>query len=141
MRKVIRVGGAMFVASLLLWPAAVTAQEATASIAGVVKDASGAWQTAIADMGFPVGRPQTVVVDLRGRFRGPSREVRIVTNMRIAWDQILVASPSRTAVRERRLEPVTAEPIAIKPAVGLQPTGLYGVFRVKRFFPPRQSRP
>ncbi len=26
-------------------------------------------------------------------------------------------------------------------AVGLQPTGLYGVFRVKRFFPPCQSRP
>ena len=31
---------------------------------------------------FPVGRPQTVVVDLRGTLRGPSREVRIVTNMR-----------------------------------------------------------
>jgi tetratricopeptide (TPR) repeat protein len=55
-----------------------------------VRDASGTWQTAVADMGFPVGRPQTVVVDLAGRFHGASREVRILTSMRIYWDQILV---------------------------------------------------
>ena len=32
---------------------------------------------------FPVGRPQTVTVDLTGKFLSPSREVRIVTSMRI----------------------------------------------------------
>jgi hypothetical protein len=74
-----------------------------------VKDASGRWQTAIADMGFPVGRPQTVVVDLRGRVRGSSREVRILTNMRIYWDQILVdTSGGRSTRRLTRLDPSSA---------------------------------
>jgi len=74
-----------------------------------VKDASGQWRTAIADMGFPVGRPQTVVVDLAGRFRGPSREVRIVTNMPIYWDQVLVdTSGGGAPVRVTRLDPATA---------------------------------
>jgi hypothetical protein len=55
-----------------------------------LRDSSGAWKTVIADMGFPVGRPQTIAVDLGGRFSGASREVRIVTNMPIHWDRILV---------------------------------------------------
>ncbi|MGH9764483.1 MAG: ASPIC/UnbV domain-containing protein, partial [Blastocatellia bacterium] len=55
-----------------------------------VKDAKGQWCTVIPDMGFPVGRPQTVVVDLTGKFLSSSREVRVVTSMRIYWDQILV---------------------------------------------------
>ena len=75
-----------------------------------VRDASGTWQTAIADMGFPVGRPQTVVVDMAGRFRGPSREVRIVTNMRIYWDQVLVETSGGTSsTRVTRLDPASAE--------------------------------
>ncbi|HEX8175752.1 MAG TPA: FG-GAP-like repeat-containing protein [Pyrinomonadaceae bacterium] len=55
-----------------------------------VKDARGQWRTVIEDIGIPVGRPQTVTVDLTGKFLSPSREVRIKTNMRILWDQILV---------------------------------------------------
>ena len=55
-----------------------------------VKDKHGRWQTVIENIGIPVGRPQTVVVDLTGKFLSASREVRIVTNMRIYWDQILV---------------------------------------------------
>src|SRR6185437_7107212 len=57
-----------------------------------VRDSSGAWRTAIADVGFPVGRPQTIVVDLANVWRSSSRQVRIRTNMRIYWDQISVAS-------------------------------------------------
>src|SRR5439155_24815242 len=53
-----------------------------------VKDASGYWRTVIDDIGVPVGRPQTIVVDLSGKFLSPAREVRIQTNMRIYWDQI-----------------------------------------------------
>jgi hypothetical protein len=74
-----------------------------------VRDASGAWRPAIENMGFPVGRPQTVVVDLRGRWQGPSREVRIVTNMRIYWDQILVdTSGGDLPVKMTSLDPATA---------------------------------
>ena len=46
----------------------------------------------IEEIGFPVGRPQTVVVNLAGKFLSAAREVRIVTNMRIYWDQVLVAA-------------------------------------------------
>ena len=75
-----------------------------------VKDAAGRWQTAIPDMGFPVGRPQTVVVDLAGCWRGPSREVRIVTNMRVYWDQALVdVSGAHSPTRVTRLDPAFAE--------------------------------
>ena len=55
-----------------------------------VKDKNGHWHTVIENVGIPVGRPQTVVVDLTGKFLSASRDVRIVTNMRIYWDQILV---------------------------------------------------
>jgi hypothetical protein len=75
-----------------------------------VRDAAGAWQTVIPEIGVPVGRPQTVVVDLRGRFLGASREVRLTTSMRIYWDQIRVASVHTGAVpRITRLEAATAD--------------------------------
>ncbi len=74
-----------------------------------VKDAKGEWQTVIPDMGFPVGRPQTVAVDLTGKFLTDNREVRIVTSMRIYWDQILVdTSAGNSQTRVARLDPVTA---------------------------------
>jgi hypothetical protein len=73
------------------------------------KDASGAWHTVVEDIGIPVGRPQTVVVDLRGKLAG-AREVRIVTNMRIYWDQILVdTSGSGERTRVTRLDPDAAQ--------------------------------
>jgi tetratricopeptide (TPR) repeat protein len=73
------------------------------------KDSSGAWRTLVADIGIPVGRPQTVVVDLRGRLAG-AREVRVVTNMRIYWDQILVdTSRSTDPTRITRVDADSAE--------------------------------
>jgi cytochrome c-type biogenesis protein CcmH/NrfG len=54
------------------------------------RDAGGRWRTIVADIGIPVGRPQTVTVDLAGRLRPGEHEVRIVTNMRIYWDRVLV---------------------------------------------------
>jgi tetratricopeptide (TPR) repeat protein len=73
-----------------------------------VKDRNGDWQTVIPEIGIPVGRPQTIVVDLTGKLLTTSREVRIVTNMRIYWDQILVASNESAPTRMARLEPLTA---------------------------------
>lgn len=55
-----------------------------------VKDASGNWVTAMQEIGLPVGRPQTVVVDLSPYVARGAREVRIVTTLRVYWDQILV---------------------------------------------------
>jgi tetratricopeptide (TPR) repeat protein len=74
-----------------------------------VKDRRGNWQTVIDDIGIPVGRPQTVTVDLTGKFLSSSREIRIVTNMRIYWDQILVDhSNGNFQTRVTRLDPSSA---------------------------------
>jgi Tfp pilus assembly protein PilF len=75
-----------------------------------VKDKHGHWRTVIEDIGIPVGRPQTVTVDLTGKFLSAIREVRIVTNMRIYWDQILLAdSVNSPIVRTKRMDPVGAD--------------------------------
>jgi Flp pilus assembly protein TadD len=74
-----------------------------------VKDQSGQWRTVIADIGIPVGRPQTVTVDLTGKFLSSNREIRIVTNMRILWDQILVDTSTGDApLKMTRLDPISA---------------------------------
>jgi tetratricopeptide (TPR) repeat protein len=75
-----------------------------------VKDGRGRWQTVVPDIGIPVGRPQTVTVDLTGKFLSSSREVRIVTNMRIYWDQILVdTSGGDSPVAVTQLDPARAD--------------------------------
>ncbi|MCP5110874.1 MAG: hypothetical protein GY953_08580, partial [bacterium] len=56
-----------------------------------VRDARGEWQTVIEDMGIPAGKPKSIVVDLAGKFLGDSREVRIVTNLCVFWDQVFLA--------------------------------------------------
>ena len=56
-----------------------------------VKDAHGNWKTVIEDMGIPAGKPKTISVDLTGKFLSASREVRIVTNICVYWDEIFLA--------------------------------------------------
>jgi hypothetical protein len=73
------------------------------------RDSDGRWRTAIDNVGVPVGRPQTVPVDLTGVLPAGATEVRISTTMRIYWDRILVdtsglAAPSGVV----RLEPLGA---------------------------------
>lgn len=75
-----------------------------------VRDQRGRWKTVIENVGIPVGRPQTVVVDLTDKFLSDSRELRIVTNMRIYWDQILVGSSAGNGnVQMTRLDPSMAD--------------------------------
>ena len=69
-----------------------------------VRDAAGAWRTVVKEIGIPVGRPQTVVVDLAGKFLSQSRDVRIVTSMRVYWDQIRVADVSASTPRVQLLD-------------------------------------
>ena len=74
-----------------------------------VKDANGVWRTALDSIGMPVGRPQTVVVDLTDRVPATVRDVRIRTSLRIYWDQVLVdTSDGRAPVTLTRLEPADA---------------------------------
>ncbi|HEV3468620.1 MAG TPA: FG-GAP-like repeat-containing protein [Pyrinomonadaceae bacterium] len=75
-----------------------------------VKDARGRWRTVIENIGIPVGRPQTVAVELGGQLLSESREVRLVTNMRIYWDQILVdTSAGDSTLRVERLGAAAAD--------------------------------
>jgi tetratricopeptide (TPR) repeat protein len=65
-----------------------------------VKDAAGNWKTVVEDMGIPSGKPKTMAVDLSGKFLSSSREVRIVTNLCVYWDEIfLVEDDAPPAVR------------------------------------------
>lgn len=67
-----------------------------------VVDTDGKWVTTIDSIGFPAGLPKTMTVDLSGKFRHPTDfRVKIVTSMRIYWDQILLdtySSPERPRV-------------------------------------------
>jgi hypothetical protein len=75
-----------------------------------VRNARGEWQTVIPQMGFPAGLPKTMTVDLTGKFLGSDSQVRIVTNMRIYWDQILVdTSDGNQPTRITKLDPVRAD--------------------------------
>jgi tetratricopeptide (TPR) repeat protein len=75
-----------------------------------VKNARGEWETVIPEMGFPAGLPKTMTVDLTGKFLCDDAHVRIVTSMRIYWDQILVdTSGGDFPVKTTTLTPATAD--------------------------------
>jgi hypothetical protein len=73
------------------------------------EDGAGVWRTVVEEVGIPVGRPQTVAVPMVGRWRGLSRRVRIVTNMRVYWDQARVGRSAPVALEPARLEPMAGD--------------------------------
>jgi hypothetical protein len=62
----------------------------------------------VLEVGIPVGRPQTIVLDLAGVRLGKTRQVRLVTNMRIYWDRIAAGRPADDLV--------TARPVRVEAA-------------------------
>lgn len=71
-----------------------------------VKDARGQWVTVLDDMGMPAGKPKTIAVEMRGLWRSNSREVRIVTNLCVYWDQIRLGTAYR-------ILPATLQPASL----------------------------
>jgi tetratricopeptide (TPR) repeat protein len=65
---------------------------------------NGSWKTILPDMGFPAGLPRTIAVDLTGRLPAGTRRLRIVTNLQIYWDQILVDNGPDRSAEIRRTE-------------------------------------
>ena len=57
-----------------------------------VKDKNGSWKTVIENIGFPMGKNKTVIVNLTDKFLSKDHRVRIVTNMEIYWDYIFFAN-------------------------------------------------
>jgi hypothetical protein len=75
-----------------------------------VRDETGEWRTVVPDMGIPAGKPKTIVVDLAGKFLSRSREVRIVTNLCVYWDEVFLAPGGDPGeVRLTALAPAAAE--------------------------------
>jgi hypothetical protein len=71
-----------------------------------VRDARGAWTTAVANIGFPSGKDKTLIVDLAGKLPTRDHQVRIRTNLQIYWDQAFVARDA--AVSDTRVTPLDA---------------------------------
>jgi Flp pilus assembly protein TadD len=74
-----------------------------------VKDAAGRWRTVIEDMGMPSGKPKTIAVDLTGKFLSTSREVRIVTNLCVYWDEIFLSEDDAPETVVTALDPSSAD--------------------------------
>lgn len=75
-----------------------------------VVDQNGAWVTVIQNIGFPMGKDKTMIVDLSSKFLSRDHRVRIRTNMEIYWDEIFFAPKAKpeemTAVH---LKPASAD--------------------------------
>ncbi|MGH9562593.1 MAG: CRTAC1 family protein, partial [Terracidiphilus sp.] len=50
----------------------------------------GTWQRISGDAGFPAGLERTIVVDLTGKLPPGTRRIRLMTNLQIYWDQVLI---------------------------------------------------
>ena len=59
----------------------------------------GSWQRIADDVGFPAGLERTIVVDLTGKLPTHTRHIRLVTNLEIYWDQVLIDNNSEAKVR------------------------------------------
>jgi Tfp pilus assembly protein PilF len=64
----------------------------------------GSWKVILRDMGFPAGLPRTITVDLTGKLPPGVHRLRIVTNLQIYWDQILVDNGPDRASEVRQTE-------------------------------------
>jgi len=51
---------------------------------------NGTWQRIPGEAGFPAGLERTIVVDLTGKLPAGTRRIRLVSNLEIYWDQVLV---------------------------------------------------
>lgn len=74
----------------------------------------GAWKRVIDDMGFPAGLPRMITVDLTGKVPAGTRKIRIVTNLQIYWDQILVDNAMRIAPTRMTELPLTSSDLEFR---------------------------
>jgi tetratricopeptide (TPR) repeat protein len=51
---------------------------------------NGTWRQVTGEAGFPAGLERTIVVDLTGKLPAGTRRIRLVTNLEIFWDQVLI---------------------------------------------------
>jgi hypothetical protein len=79
-----------------------------------VRDAQGKWQTVIDDMGMPDGKPKTIAVDLTGKFPTANREVRIVTNLCVYWDEVFLSETNAAPAVRRSTMPASSAAVLFR---------------------------
>jgi FG-GAP-like repeat/ASPIC and UnbV len=68
----------------------------------------GSWRRIADDVGFPAGLERTIVVDLSGKLPANARKIRLVTNLEIYWDQVLIDNNPEAESRTAELPLATA---------------------------------
>jgi tetratricopeptide (TPR) repeat protein len=63
----------------------------------------GAWKRISGDLGFPAGLERTIVVDLTGKIPAGASRIRLVSNLEIYWDQVLIDQSSDAVFRTSEL--------------------------------------
>jgi tetratricopeptide (TPR) repeat protein len=60
---------------------------------------NGDWQRIPGEAGFPAGLERTIVVDLTGKLPAGTRRIRLMSNLEIYWDQVLIDNAPEAASR------------------------------------------
>jgi len=63
----------------------------------------GSWRKILDDAGFPAGLERTIVVDLSGRLPEGAHAIRLVSNLEIFWDQVLIDNHAPAEFRSTEL--------------------------------------
>ncbi len=50
----------------------------------------GSWKRVTGDAGFPAGLERTIVMDLTGKLPAGTRRIRLMSNLQLYWDQVLI---------------------------------------------------
>jgi tetratricopeptide (TPR) repeat protein len=79
-----------------------------------VSDGKGQWKRVSDDIGFPAGLTRTMVSDWTGRLPEGTTRVRIGTNLKIYWDQILIDTTPQTTPVEIHEVPLAEASFAFR---------------------------
>ncbi len=63
----------------------------------------GSWKPIPGDAGFTAGLERTIVVDLTGKLPAGTRRIRLMTNLQIYWDQVLIDQSTNAEARATEL--------------------------------------
>ena len=68
----------------------------------------GSWKRITGDAGFPAGLERTIVMDLTGKLPSGTHRIRLMTNLQIYWDQVLIDQSMNAEARATEVPLATA---------------------------------
>jgi hypothetical protein len=63
----------------------------------------GTWKRIPGDAGFPAGLERTIVIDLTGKLPAGTRRIRLMSNLQLYWDQVLIDQSTDAKARTSEL--------------------------------------